>query len=92
MIAILGWDGSVSMIIYLLLSFTFFIGILLIVSQESFIALNKALQNEYGLKRRLTPKVEDTHIDVIDKFLIKHRVLAGLFISVCAFVLLLIYK
>ena len=75
-----------------MVSFAFFVGIVLMVSPEAFEALNRALQKEYGLKTRLVPKLENTSIDVIDKALIKNRIIAGLIIAVCSFVLLLINK
>ena len=92
MINILSPGGTMNVVIFLLLSLSFFIGILLIISRESFISLNKALQQEYGIKRRLAPVVEDAYIDVVDSFLTKHRVWAGLLIAISAFVLLLLYK
>ena len=92
MINIFNLGGSMNMVISLLLSLSFFIGILLIISHESFISLNKALQQEYGIKRRLAPAVEDTYIDIVDSFLTTHRVWAGLIIAISAFILLLLYK
>ena len=92
MLEVLGLDVSISMIIYLMLSFSFTIGIILMVSQESFMELNKALQREYGVKRRLIPGVEDTQNYFIDRVILKYRVFSGLLITVTAYFLLLIYK
>ena len=92
MIEIFGLDLSVNFIVYLMLSFAFFVGILLMVSQEAFVQFNNSLEREYGMKRRIIPKMEDTCFDFIDKVLIRYRVLAGLIISVCSFALLLAYK
>ena len=52
----------------------------------------RALQKEYGLKRRLAPKLEDAHINFIDRVLMKYRVLAGMTICLASFFLLLLYK
>ena len=92
MINILELGGSVKMMVYLLLSLSFFIGILLMISQESFSALHKVLQEEYGIKKKLVPMMEDVYIDVVDKFLVRNRLWAGLFIAIASFTLLLINK
>ena len=80
------------MFFHIMISFAFFVGVVLMVSPEAFEALNRALQKEYGLKTRLLPKIENTTINIIDKAVIKNRVFAGLSISVVSFVLLLIHK
>ncbi len=88
----LGLDVSAEMFFYIMISFAFFIGIILTVAPDAFEALNRAFQREYGVRTRLLPKLEDTYIDVIDRAISKNRVLAGVIISVSAFILLLIYK
>ena len=92
MLEVFGLDVSAKILIYIMISFSFFVGIILMVSQEAFSAFHKSLQKEYGLKRRLSPKIENTYIDFIDRVLMKYRVLAGMLISLTAFFLLLMYK
>ncbi len=92
MLDIFGYDVSVTFLVYLMLSFAFFVGVLLMVSQEAFIHFSNALQKEFGVKRRLFPKIEDTYFDIIDRVLIKYRILAGLVIAIVSFALLLFYK
>ena len=92
MIELFGLDVSLQFLVYLMLSFSFFIGIILLVSPNAFDALNTALQKEYGIKRRLAPKVEDSRIDFVDRILLKYRTLAGLLIALSAFALLILYK
>ena len=92
MMDVLGLGVSSQMFFHIMVSFAFFVGIVLMISPEAFEALNRALQKEYGLKTRLIPKLENTSIDVIDKAVIKNRIIAGLIIAVCSFVLLLVSK
>ena len=92
MLEVFGVDISARMLIYLFLCFAFFVGIILMVSQEAFGAFHKALQKEYGIKRRLAPKLEDTEFDIIDQVLMKYRVFAGMLICLTSFFLLLLYK
>ena len=89
---ILGISVSANMFFYIMVSIGFFVGIILMVAPEAFDSLHKSLQREYGLKIRLVPKIENTSVDVIDRAIIKNRVMSGLIISVAAFVLLLLYK
>ncbi len=89
---LLGLDNSAQMFFYIMISFSFVIGIILTVAPEAFEKLNQALQKEYGIKKRILPKLEDTKFDVIDKILIRKRAVAGVIISVLSFILLLIYK
>ena len=88
------WDFLISfrIVFYIMISFAFFVGILLMVSQEAFDSFNRDLQKEYGIKRRLFPKIEDSNFNFIDYLLLKNRLIAGLLITVISFVLLLIYK
>jgi len=82
-----------SLILRFLVSFGFFVGIVLMVSPEAFDALNKALSKEYGIKTRLIPKIELTAIHLLDKIITKKRIYgiaAGFLISTISFVLLLI--
>ncbi len=92
MVDILQLGSSSKMVFYILISFSFVIGIILMISPEGFDALNKSFQKEFGIRTRLVPKLEDTFIDVIDRAMIKNPVIAGLCISVTSFFLLLIYK
>ena len=92
MLRVFGLDLSTKVLVDLMLSFSFFVGIVLMVSSEAFGAFHKALQKEYGLKRRLAPKLEDTKFDIIDQVLMKYRVFAGMLICLTSFFLLLLYK
>ena len=74
---------------HLMLSFAFFIGIILMISRDAFITLNRDLQREYGIKRRLSAKLEDVYIDVVERASLKYPVFVGLFIAIFAFILLL---
>lgn len=90
MLDVFGLDVSSQIFFRLMVSFAFFIGVVLLVSPEAFEALNKSFQKEYGLKIRIFPKLEDTTVNIVDKTIIKHRVFAGFLISLTAFFLLLI--
>ena len=92
MVAILGLTESMRFLVFLMLSFSFFIGIVLMVSHEAFAHLNQAFQKEYGLKKRLLPKLENIRVSFIDWIVLKYRFIAGLLISVLSFLLLLLYK
>ena len=92
MLEVFGWDISGKLLFNLMLSFAFFVGIILMVSREAFSAFHKALQKEYGLKRKLAPKLEDPQFDIIDKILMKYRVMAGMLICITTFFLLLLYR
>ena len=76
----------------IMVSLAFFVGIVLMISPEAFASLHKALQKEYGLKKRLIPGIEDTVFDAIDKFLVQNQFFAGLMIAVTSFVLLLVFR
>ncbi|HOW36563.1 MAG TPA: hypothetical protein PL155_09160 [Candidatus Omnitrophota bacterium] len=89
---IFGLSLSLDLLFQLVLSISFFVGIILMVSPEGFEAFNRALQKEYGIKKRFMPKLEDAATHVIDKTIIKNRVIAGMCISVMAFLLLLLTK
>ena len=92
MLEIMGLDISAKFLIFLMLSLAFFVGLLLLVSHEAFAVFHSKLQQEFGLKRRIAPKLEDTQVDVVDKVLLQYRFLAGLLICLAAFFLLLLYK
>ena len=92
MLDTLGLDISAKFLIFLMLSLAFFVGLLLLVSHEAFQSFHNKLQQEFGLKRRIAPKLENTQVDIVDKVLLKYRFLAGLMICMAAFFLLLIYK
>ena len=83
---------AVKLFIYIMLAFAFFVGILLLVSDQAFSIFNKDLQREYGIRKRMFPKVEDSKYEFIDFLLLKYRFISGLLISIIAFILLLIYK
>jgi hypothetical protein len=85
----------INLVLRFLLSFGFFVGIMLMISPEAFDALNRALSKEYGIKTRLIPKLELTAIHILDKIITKNRahgIISGLVIVTVSFVLLLIYK
>ena len=92
MLEMMGVDDSTKLIIFIMLSFSFFVGILVAVSREAYLFFNKALQKKYGIRRTFITFIEDTHYDIVDRFVLKYRVVAGLIISISAFLLLLIYK
>ena len=92
MLEVFGLDISAHVLFNLMLSFAFFVGLILMVSREAFGAFHQALQKEYGLKRRLAPKIENHSSDIIDKILIKYRVFAGMVICIIAFFLLLAFR
>ncbi|OGX08859.1 MAG: hypothetical protein A2Z88_09970 [Omnitrophica WOR_2 bacterium GWA2_47_8] len=78
--------------IYIMISLAFFVGILLLVSQEAFNVFNDDLKKEYGVKKRLFPRIEDKWFDFVDFIILKHRFWAAILITVTAFILLLVYK
>jgi len=82
---------TANMVFYIMISFGFFVGIILMVAPEVYHPLNKALQREYGLKIRLMPKIEES-AETLDMVLNKHRVIAGMCISISAFMLMMIYR
>ncbi len=85
----------IKLVLRFLISFSFFIGIVLIVSPEAFDALNKALSKEYGIKTRFIPRMELKAIHILDKIITNNRaygIIAGILIAVISFVLLLINK
>ena len=88
----LGLRDSLRMFSFLMLSFAFFVGIMLVVSQEAFEIFNRALLREIGLRKRLLPGIEDTKFSFVDFVILKFPLVAGLIISVSSFILLLIYK
>ena len=89
MMDILGFTVSMKFLGNLMLSLAFFVGVLLMVSREAFIIFDRDLQREYGIKRRTAQKLEDVHIDIVDRTFLRYPVLAGLLISVATFILLL---
>lgn len=91
MINMVDLGETANMVFYIMISFGFFVGIILMAAPEVYHPLNKALQREYGLKIRLVPKIEE-YAEAMDKVLNKHRVIAGMCISVSAFMLMMIYK
>lgn len=92
MVDFFGLEISAKLFFHLMVSIAFVVGIILMVSPEAFETLNRALQKEYGLKTRIMPSLENTSIDVVDKAVIKSRVVSGMVISIISFILLLIFK
>lgn len=87
-----GIRASINIIFYLVISFGFFTGIILMVSREAFDTLNKAVRKEYGLKTKILPKLEGETFDAVDKFVLKNSKLLGLIVTIACFLLLLFYK
>jgi len=87
-----GLSESASFIIRLMLSLSFFVGIMLIVSEEAFYHFNKALQREYGMRKRLISNLEDSSNNFLDWLVLKYRMLSGVLIAVAGFILLLMYN
>ena len=73
----------------LMLAFTFFIGIFLIVSREAVECLSRDFQREYGWKRYVLSQLEARKYMWIDSFILKYPIWIGLIISVTSFLLLL---
>ncbi len=76
----------------LMISFTFFIGIFLIISREAVECLNRDFQKELGWRKYIIPQLEGKKFLFIDAFILKYPVWIGLTISIISFVLLLIRK
>ena len=92
MVAFFGLDISAKIFFYMMVSFSFFIGIFLMASPEAFKASDKALKQEYGLKTKLVPHIEGHTFDMIDKFILKNRVMTGFVIALFSFILLLLNR
>ena len=95
MLSFLEIGEAFRLIFYFLVSFSFIMGIVLMVSPEAFDTLNKALSKEYGIKTRILPKIELTVIHVLDKVITKNRahgIIAGFIISTISFLLILFNK
>ena len=90
MMGIFGLTVSMKFLANLMLSLAFFVGILLMVSRDALITLNRDLQREYGIKRKMAQKLEDVYIDVVDRTSLRYPVPVGLLIAVAAFILLLL--
>jgi hypothetical protein len=88
----LGIPESIKILTYLMLSFSFFCGIMLLVSREAYEDFNAALQKEFGFKRKFFPVLEEIKTNIIDKLALKYRIPVGLFIAISSFVMLLAYK
>ena len=87
-----GLGVSAKVFFHVMVSVAFIVGILLMVAPDVFQALNRILQKEYGMRKRVAPKLEETQIDVIERVALKNRVLTGVALAVISFVLLLILK
>lgn len=92
MVEIFEFNVCAKIIFTLMVSLSFFIGIILLVAPEAYQALNKSLQKEYGLKVRLLPKIENSANFSIDQTVVKYRVFTGLLIAVTSFLLLIIFR
>ena len=92
MIEFFGLDVSSKFFFNIMVSFSFFVGVFLMASPDAFKAIDKALQKEYGMRKRLVPHIEDSYFNTLDKFILKNRVKAGFCIALFSFVLLLINK
>ncbi|MFH1359579.1 MAG: hypothetical protein ABIJ41_00895 [Candidatus Omnitrophota bacterium] len=90
MVDVIGITISMKTFFHIMTSFAFFVGITLMISPEAFESLNRALQKEYGLKRKIVPQLEDKKIEVVDQFIMKNRTVAGLVITAASFILLLL--
>ncbi len=86
------WVEVFRLFMQIMVSFAFFMGIILLVSPEAFNMLNQTLSREYGLKKRIIPQLEDKKIDALDRFILQNRILSGAFISVSSFLLLVFPK
>ena len=75
----------------IMVSFAFFIGIILMAAPEAFQSVDNAMKKEYGIKKRLVPKLEDASVDAVDKFVIRNRVVFGVLIAIASFSLLIIF-
>lgn len=73
----------------LMLSFTFFIGIFLIISREAIECLNRDFQREYGWRKYVITQLENKKFMFIDAFIMKYPIWVGLVISTTSFILLL---
>ncbi len=72
-----------------MVSVAFFTGIILMVSPGIFDKLNRALQREFGIKKRIAPILEDTQFDFVEKAALRNRAITGLLLTLSAFLLLL---
>ncbi len=84
--------SAVQFFFKLMLSIAFFIGIMLMVSQQALVILNNDLQKEYGVKKRLIGGIENRQINTVDRLLLKYPLVAGILIASSAFSLLLMYR
>ena len=64
---IYGYGEYFKIIFYILVSMAFVTGVILMVSPNTFEALNKVLRKEFGLRKKFFPKLEDEKIEVIDQ-------------------------
>ena len=76
----------------LMLSFTFFIGIFLIVSREAVECLNRDFQRELGWRKYVIPQLEGKKFLFIDAFILKYPIWMGIVISTASFVMLLAHR
>ncbi|MEW5894964.1 MAG: hypothetical protein AB1650_04305 [Candidatus Omnitrophota bacterium] len=88
----LGLIEAGSFLIRLTLSFTFFVGIFLMVSREAVRCLNRDFQRELGWRKYIIPQLERKGFFFIDAFVLEHAVWVGAVITVASFILLLIHK
>lgn len=62
------------------------------VSYEGFKKFDASLQKEYGMKKRIIPKIENTFGVFADWIVSRYPLISGIFICVMSFMLLLMYK
>ncbi len=92
MVDMFGLEISLQVFFNIMVSLSFFVGLILLVSPTAFKEFDKALQKEYGSKIKLVPHLENTYIDAIDRFILSNRVAAGAVIVVAAFIMLLFFR
>lgn len=88
----LGLFDAGSFLWELMLSFTFFIGIFLIVSREAVECLNRDFQREFGWRKYIITQIETKKFVFIDAFILKYPIWIGLIITITSFVLLLMQR
>ena len=87
-----GLIESMEIFFNLMISLSFFVGIMLVVSTEAFDHFNCALQKEFGIRKKIIPSVEDSANHFVDWLILKYPFFAGIFISVASFALMMVYK
>jgi hypothetical protein len=81
---------SVKVIFKILVTFGFLVGTLMSSSLENFQKFRQIVEQEYGIKKKIIPKIETKCSDVVDRIVLRNRVIFGVIISAASFLLLLI--